>query len=47
MSQRSLSAGTAVSLLFLLAASVLVWAEFGAFAVSVLRDLSGTSLSLL
>ena len=46
MAQRSLtassaSAGSAVSLAFLLIASVAVWAEFGAIAVSMLRRLTG------
>lgn len=37
MPERSLSASSAVSLVVLIAASVFVWVEFGAFALSVLK----------
>jgi hypothetical protein len=47
MGRKSLSVGSAVSLLFLLAASALVWAEFSAFALSAIRELSGRGLGLL
>ena len=40
MSQKVLSAGSAVSLAFLVAASVAVWTELGAYAVSMLRLLA-------
>lgn len=41
MSERSLSAASAVSLLFLLAASAFVWIEFGEFVVSMIRGMAG------
>ena len=41
MPERTSTAASAVSLLVLVAASVFVWAEFGAFAVSVIRALAG------
>ena len=41
MQERSQTAACAVSLLFLLVASGLVWAEFGALAVKMMRALAG------
>ncbi|HEY5410082.1 MAG TPA: hypothetical protein VIJ94_05080 [Caulobacteraceae bacterium] len=41
MAHRTLTALSAVALMFLFAASALVWGEFGAFGVSLVRAWTG------